>query len=146
MPLYNHARYLSRTLASIEAQTLKPCELIVVDDGSSDEGAAIVTDFARHAGFAVVLVRQANAGADVAINRGMALAGGGIVAVINSDDAYRPERLERLVAALEASNSVPWVARYEAEARVERVGFVDERIEFAGERAASADEKVEVLQ
>jgi glycosyltransferase involved in cell wall biosynthesis len=48
----------------------------------------------------VTLVSQANAGADAALNRGMAVARGDIVAVINSDDTFHPERLERLVAAL----------------------------------------------
>ena len=100
MPLYNHARYLPRTLASIAAQTLQPRELIVVDDGSTDGGTEIVADFARQAPFPVTLICQANAGADAALNRGMAVARGDIVAVINSDDAFHPERLERLVAAL----------------------------------------------
>jgi glycosyltransferase involved in cell wall biosynthesis len=100
MPLYNHARYLPQTLASIGAQTLEPRELIVVDDGSSDGGAEIVAEFARRVSFPVTLVSQANAGADAALNRGMAVARGDIVALVNSDDAFHPERLERLVAAL----------------------------------------------
>jgi hypothetical protein len=54
--------------------------------------------------------------------------------------------VQRLFAALESLNGAPWVARYEAETSIERVGFVDERIAFTGERAAPADEKVEVLQ
>jgi hypothetical protein len=54
--------------------------------------------------------------------------------------------VQRLVAALATSNGAPWIARYEAEASIERVGFVDERIAFARERVAPADEKVEVLQ
>ena len=100
MPLYNHARYLARTLDSIAAQTAKPGELIVVDDGSSDGGADIVAAFARDAAFPVTLMSQANAGAATAINRGMAIARGDIVAIINSDDTYVPGRLERLTAAL----------------------------------------------
>jgi homoserine dehydrogenase len=54
--------------------------------------------------------------------------------------------VQHLFAALESLNGAPWVARYEAETSVERVGFVDERMAFTGERAAPADEKVEVLQ
>jgi hypothetical protein len=56
------------------------------------------------------------------------------------------ESVQHLVAALESSNGAPWVARYEAEASVERAGFVDERIAFSGEREAPTDEKVGVLQ
>ena len=108
MPLYNHARYLPRTLASIGAQTLEPRELIVVDDGSSDGGAEIVAEFARRVSFPVTLVSQANAGADAALNRGMAMARGDIVALINSDDAFHTERLERLVAALAPGIDLAW--------------------------------------
>ncbi len=99
MPLYNHARFLPRTLASIAAQTLEPRELIVVDDGSSD-GARSSPRSRRQVSFPVTLVSQANAGADAALNRGMAVARGDILAAINSDDTFHPERLQRLVAAL----------------------------------------------
>jgi homoserine dehydrogenase len=54
--------------------------------------------------------------------------------------------VQPLLAALEASNGAPWIARYEAEAIVERARFVDERVAFSGERVDSTDEKVEVLQ
>jgi glycosyltransferase involved in cell wall biosynthesis len=101
MPVYNHARYLERTLASLDAQTRLPDELVVVDDGSTDASVAIVERFARSARFPVVLVRQDNAGAHVALNRGMALARGTTLALANSDDAYAPERLERMLPALD---------------------------------------------
>ncbi|HEX7595448.1 MAG TPA: homoserine dehydrogenase [Gemmatimonadaceae bacterium] len=54
--------------------------------------------------------------------------------------------VQRLVAALETSSGAPWIARYEAGEKVERVRFVDERVAFASECVASADEKGEVLQ
>ncbi len=102
MPFYNHARYLGRALASLAGQTLRPAELVAVDDGSGDDSAAIVSAFARSAPFPVTLVRQRNAGADVAINRGLALARESTLALINSDDVYAPERLARLTAVLDA--------------------------------------------
>ena len=100
MPLFNHARFLERTLASLAAQTRLPDELVVVDDGSDDGSADLVAAFARTAPFPVTLVRQANAGADRALNRGMALARGATIALLNSDDGYAPTRLEQLGAAL----------------------------------------------
>jgi tetratricopeptide (TPR) repeat protein len=100
MPVYNHARFLPRTLASLSHQTLPPGELVAVDDGSSDDSVAIIEGFARNAPFPVTLVRQQNSGADVALNRGMVLARGDIVSLLNSDDSYMPMRLERMVAAL----------------------------------------------
>ena len=100
MPVFNHARFLDRTLASVAAQTRLPDELVVVDDGSGDGSADIVAAFARIAPFPVTLARQPNAGADRALNRGMALARGATIALLNSDDGYAAARLERLCAAL----------------------------------------------
>ena len=100
MPVYNHARFLERTLASLAQQTRLPDELVVVDDGSSDGSADFVAAFARTARFPVTLARQANAGSDRALNRGLALARGATIALLNSDDAFAPARLERLGAAL----------------------------------------------
>ena len=100
MPAFNHARFLERTLASLTGQTRLPDELVVVDDGSGDGSADLVAAFARTAPFAVTLATQANAGADRALNRGLALARGSTIALLNSDDGYAPARLERLSAAL----------------------------------------------
>jgi glycosyltransferase involved in cell wall biosynthesis len=100
MPVYNHERFLERTLASVAAQTVAPCELVAVDDGSSDGSAAVIERFARAAPFPVTLVRQRNRGAHVALNRGLALARGRTVALLNSDDEFHPQRLERMVAML----------------------------------------------
>ncbi len=101
MPVYNHARFLARTLASLTRQTRLPGELVAVDDGSVDDSAQIIDAFARNAPFPVLLVRQQNRGADVALNRGMALARGDVLSLLNSDDMYAPARLERMLAALE---------------------------------------------
>jgi glycosyltransferase involved in cell wall biosynthesis len=101
MPVWNHARFLPRALASLAAQTARPAELVAVDDGSSDGSARILAAFAETAPFPVTLATQANEGAHVALNRGLALAGGDTIALLNSDDAYAPQRLERLVAALD---------------------------------------------
>jgi len=100
MPLYNHAGFLARTFASLTAQTRLPDELVVVDDGSTDDGARVIEALARDAPFAVTLAVQRNAGADRALNRGIAIARGHAIAIINSDDAYAPRRLEVLCTAL----------------------------------------------
>jgi len=106
MPVYNHARFLDRTLASFAAQTRLPAELVAVDDGSSDDGAERIARFAASAPFPVTLARQRNRGAHVAINRGIALARAGTIALANSDDVYRPRRLERLAGALDDATAL----------------------------------------
>ena len=100
MPVFNHARFLSRTLASLAGQTRLPAELVAIDDGSDDDSVAIVEAFARSAPFPVTLVRQRNSGADLALNRGIVLARCDIVALLNSDDMYASARLERMLTAL----------------------------------------------
>jgi GT2 family glycosyltransferase len=101
MPVFNHAGFLPRALASLAEQSALPFELVAVDDGSRDDSARIIATFAATAPFPVTLVIQENAGAHIALNRGMALARGPIIALINSDDAYAPRRLEMLVAAID---------------------------------------------
>lgn len=92
VPAFNHERFVGRALDSVEEQTLPPGEVVVVDDGSSDGTAEVV---ARRARAGVRLVRQENRGAHNALNRAIRLARGEWVAVLNSDDAWEPERLEQ---------------------------------------------------
>jgi len=110
MPLYNHARLVPAALAALDAQTRQPDEVVVVDDGSSDDSAAIVAQWARASRLRVRLVRQDNAGAHEALNRGMALARCATIALANSDDRYVPQRLERLVAALDDAHALAFSA------------------------------------
>ena len=102
MPAYNHERYVAAALDSVLAQTHANLEIIVVDDGSTDATGAILDErAARCTTHPITIVHQANAGAHEAFNHGLALARGEIVALMNSDDLYAPERLERLIAQIE---------------------------------------------
>jgi len=93
LPVRNRAAWVGRAIESVLAQQYRAVELIVVDDGSTDETAAVVERF----GDRVVLERRPHAGPYAARNAGLARARGDLVAFIDSDDAWRPERLERQV-------------------------------------------------
>ncbi len=91
MPAYNAAAFVRRAIESVWAQTLKPLELIVVDDGSADETAAV----ARRVDPRTIVIRQQNGGPGAARNRGVQQARGNWIAFIDADDAWRTHKLER---------------------------------------------------
>jgi Glycosyl transferase family 2 len=97
VPLYNKALFVLRCLDSIFAQTFGDFELIVVDDGSTDEGADLVS---RIDDTRVRLIRQANAGPGAARNRGLAEAVGEYVAFLDADDEWQSTFLEKSLACL----------------------------------------------
>jgi glycosyltransferase involved in cell wall biosynthesis len=91
VPAYNAARFIEETLESILAQTRRPDEVIVVDDGSTDATCALVERFAPQ----VRLVRQANKGPSAARNLAVRESTGSHVAFLDADDLWKPEKLER---------------------------------------------------
>lgn len=96
MPAYNSGKTVERALASIAAQTVRPREVIVVDDGSTDDTVARVRAMmGRMNGIRLRLFSQRNAGAGAARNRAVAEAGGGWLAFLDSDDEWLPAKLER---------------------------------------------------
>jgi glycosyltransferase involved in cell wall biosynthesis len=98
LPAYNAERFLAQALASVFAQSRVPNEIIVIDDGSTDGTAAVAAGY----GSAVRAVTQENRGPAAARNHGLQLAGGELIAFLDSDDwlpadslALRAERLMR---------------------------------------------------
>ncbi|AGA26783.1 glycosyltransferase family 2 protein [Singulisphaera acidiphila] len=101
IPLYNKASYIRRALDSIRAQTFGEYEVIVVDDGSTDEGPVIVESVNDPR---IRLISQANSGPGSARNRGIQQAKGEYVAFLDADDEWLPEFLARSVSLLDNLN------------------------------------------
>lgn len=99
VPAFNAARWIDRTLASIQAQTHREMEIIVVDDGSTDDTVALVLQAAA-SDPRIRLIRQANAGPAAARNRAIRDSRGVFVAPIDADDLWAPDNIERQVTAL----------------------------------------------
>jgi glycosyltransferase involved in cell wall biosynthesis len=97
IPLYQSQRTITETLTSVLAQTLTDFEVIVVDDGSSDRGPAIVRE---HADRRIRLVTQLNRGLAGARNTGIREAKGMHVAFVDADDCWQPTKLARHVELL----------------------------------------------
>lgn len=91
IPLYNKAPYIGRTLVSVLVQTVQHFEVVVVDDGSTDNGHEIVESFSDPR---IRLVRQENHGVSAARNRGVATASGNLLALLDADDLWKPNFLE----------------------------------------------------
>jgi glycosyltransferase involved in cell wall biosynthesis len=96
---YNSGRFIHRSLRSLQTQTLRDIEIIVVDDGSTDGTAEVIDEYARRDP-RVRVFHQPNAGAPGAGNRGLAEARGEFVAVLDHDDIALPDRLEKQAAYL----------------------------------------------
>src|SRR5262245_46867592 len=105
IPVFNRPRAVLEAMDSVLAQTHQPAKLIVVDDGSTDETPAVVEEWlrAKHPPFEARLVRQPNAGAAAARNRGVAEAQGcEVYAFLDSDDLWPADYVRRLSDAFAA--------------------------------------------
>ena len=110
VPSYGHERYIVDCLQSLYAQSHERIELIVIDDCSLDQTfelaqALLATPFAKRFENVVLRRKSKNAGAHDSLNIGLALASGDYIAIVNSDDLFKPQRIERMLAALKERGS-----------------------------------------
>jgi glycosyltransferase involved in cell wall biosynthesis len=95
-PTFNSARYLRPTLESVARQTYRSIEHIIVDGGSQDDTLRIAGEFPN-----LRMISEPDSGMYDAINKGLRIAGGSILAYLNSDDLYFPDTVERVVKEFE---------------------------------------------
>jgi len=102
VPTYNMARYLGDALDSVFAQTRQPGEVIVVDDGSTDDTRAIVGRYSDR----VRYIHQSNAGVSAARNAGLRAASHEYIALLDADDIWAPDKLAAQIPLLEQDPSI----------------------------------------
>lgn len=95
IPVYNVDKYLDKCIQSVLSQTLKEIEIFLIDDGSSDKSWQIIKKYAKR-DKRITAIRQENAGAAVARNRGLDLATGKYIGFVDSDDYIDPDYFEKL--------------------------------------------------
>jgi glycosyltransferase involved in cell wall biosynthesis len=96
VPCYNQGRFLAECVRSIEAQTHRPLEIIVVNDGSTDNTAEVAKSF----GHRIVYVEQENSGPAAARNKGIERARGDVIAFCDADDLLFPDCLKKRLSLL----------------------------------------------
>lgn len=117
IPTYNRANLITTALDSVLAQSYRPIEIIVVDDGSTDNTASIIQDWAQSNSrnaqtntkdhwsltqtVSLIYITQTNAGGNPARNRGISQASGDYIAFLDSDDAWLTEKLSKQVPKFE---------------------------------------------
>jgi glycosyltransferase involved in cell wall biosynthesis len=101
IPCFNARRWIEATLASVEAQTWRPLEIVVVDDGSTDGSGEYLE--AQAAAGRLRLLRQANSGQPSAFNAGLRIASGEYVQFLDADDLIDPAKIELQVERLRAN-------------------------------------------
>ncbi len=105
IPAYNMAKYTGETVTSLLAQTYPRLEIIVVDDGSTDDTGSEMNRF----GDRITYIYQGNMGACAARNRGFHVSKGELVAFLDCDDTYHEEKVEKFVAFFRACPNVGMV-------------------------------------
>ena len=103
IPTYNRARFIEEAVESVLAQSYPPLEVIIVDDGSTDDTASVCARFQSP----VRYIRRQNEGAATARNVGILAAKGNWIAFCDSDDIWKSQKLERQMAAL-ADTGAGW--------------------------------------
>ncbi|MFN0277451.1 MAG: glycosyltransferase family 2 protein [Pyrinomonadaceae bacterium] len=105
IPNYNYGRYLRQAVQSALDQTLRPHEIIVVDDGSTDESKEILRGF----GDSIKIIEQSNKGVAAARNNGAEIADGEFLAFLDADDYWHNEKLEKQMEKFDSDAEIGFV-------------------------------------
>ncbi len=129
VPSYNHARFAAKCAESVLAQTFGDWEMVVVDDGSTDDSLEVWRSFDDPR--IQVHSNERNVGTYATQNRGVALSKADLFAILNSDDFWEPEKLERQVRLLESDPeaafcyTLGWTASEDGELRLDYDNHAD---------------------
>lgn len=104
-PCYNGEKYIAQTIESVLAQTYQNWEMLIVDDGSKDRSAELVNRYAQKDS-RIRLLCQENAGSAAARNNGLRNCRGQYIALLDADDLWLPQFLEKQIACLKANHAL----------------------------------------
>ena len=103
-PVYNCEKLISSTIKSVQNQTYKNWEMLLIDDCSTDNSAKIIKEYSKKDSRIKYLKLKENSGAALARNKALEISNGRFIAYLDSDDLWRPEKLEKQVAFMLKNN------------------------------------------
>ncbi|MBW4418224.1 MAG: glycosyltransferase [Myxacorys californica WJT36-NPBG1] len=106
---YNYARYLPDAISSVLAQTYANIELVIVDDGSTDDSRTVITDYQQKAPDIIKAIFQENQGQGAAFNTAFAASTGDVIAFLDADDVWKPHKLQRIVDKFNSAANIAGV-------------------------------------
>ncbi|WP_316832393.1 glycosyltransferase family A protein [Pedobacter aquatilis] len=110
IPVYNASKTILNTLESVKNQTFKDFDIVVVNDGSTDNSDSIVNDFIlNNPMLEINYIVQENAGVSAARNCGLKFASGSWIALLDSDDQWLPTKLERQMEVIKANSDIEFL-------------------------------------
>lgn len=107
VPAYNASKYIAATILSVQKQTYGNWELIIINDGSKDNTEEVVQPFLSDK--RISIYSQNNSGVCKARNNGFSKAKGEYIALLDADDEFWPENLEKKISALEQHPEIDWI-------------------------------------
>ena len=102
IPTFNCGRFVAGAIESALGQTVRPAEVVVIDDGSTDDTESVIRQF----GDKVTYIKQSNAGVSAARNRGVAESSSEFIAFLDADDIWEPTKLEKQLAVFESDPEI----------------------------------------
>lgn len=109
IPSYNHEKYIGQAIESVLQQSYWNLELIVIDDGSTDRSREVIESYQDKR---MSFIWQENSGAHAAINRGLAMAKGDYLAILNSDDVFSMNRFEVMIKEMQENPQIGFLCSY----------------------------------
>lgn len=132
VPVYNTEKYLERCLVSLVSQTLQSIEIIIIDDGSTDDSSLIIHSFQKQYPDKIISFYQSNRGLSAARNKGIEVAKGSYLGFVDSDDFVDKEMFNMLLSKAEKTEAeivcCPFIEFFEGSQKINTNFFSNEKI------------------
>ena len=138
---YNYGHFVAQAVDSALNQTYENIEVIVVDDGSTDNSLSMISTYGER----IISISKENAGQASAMNAGFVASSGKIICLLDADDLFLPERISRVVELFQTDPQVEWVFTESATVETAEISTANLELLFEKARVASTSGKLEKI-